>query len=294
MRRWTKIDIIWFNVKMTYTSPTYVMAKTPEERLPVKVEQPAQSRRQFLTDVSLGATGAALSSVFGNREVAAEDKDEAEGLQKIWTVENPRLIAKYKGKPVPDAIQPQAKVEPNQITLSNRGMVIANEPLPNGGTISGIWKWEHVDGDPNTSFADHLVIGLRTNAKRQDGDDHWPHELDESLEVKFMANVGTVIVRHYKGVGGARDLGEVIGDAKTDISMKEKEAIRWKVVDADGKIDIYVHDMNTPALTLTKEKDKLPDRPKDAAHHQVVIFNREPAGATNKSIMTGLEIVPTA
>ena len=271
------------------------MVQTPEEKSSSETNQPVDlGRRQFMGSMALGITGAAFASVLGNTEVAADEKEGAEGLQRTWDAENPPLIMKYKGKPVPDAIQPIAEIQPTQVSVTNRGMAIAKESLPNGGTISGTWKWEHVDGNPDKSFGDHLVIGIRTNAVRQDGDDHWPHELDEALEIKFMANVGTIIVRHYKGAGGGRDLGEVIGDAKTDIPMNEKEEIQWKVVDADGKIDIYIHDLNTPALTLTREKDKLPERPKEADHNQVVIFNRESAGAINKSTITGLEIAPSA
>ena len=222
---------------------------------------------------------------------AGEGKEEAEGLQKTWSAEDPTLVAKYKGQPVNDQIQPKADVQPKKITISCRGMVIASADCPNGGTISGIWNHKHVAGDPAKKFAEHLVIGTRTDAQRQDGDDHWPHELAHSLSIKFMANADSIVVRKYDWNGGKRDLGDVVGEVG-DIEMKPNTDIAWKVVDADGQLDVYVHDMNKPALTLTKEEHNLPDRPKGAGKNNFVAHDREVAGAINESTLTEVEVIP--
>jgi hypothetical protein len=272
-------------------SPLFIMATTPEQRETTSSEP--TSRRGFLKQVGTGTVAAAAASTLGNTGTAAEGKEAKEGLQTTWTVEEPTLVAKYKGQPVDDRIQPKADVQPKAITISCRGMAIANEACPNGGEVSGTWNHKHVAGNPDKSFAEHLVIGIRTNGVRQNGEDHWPHELDEALSIKLKANDGQVSVHQYQGAGGKRDLGNKIGEVG-DVPMKAETDIKWKVVDANGQLDVYVHDMAKPVLTLTAEKDKLPERPEGAENNKVVVHDREASGAINESTLTDVKVVPAA
>lgn len=177
----------------------------------------------------------------------------------------------------PDAVSGVTQFQdPNWIGLMNR--VYISRPWK-GGEIEFVWA--HLLTKPmtevkqNISYADHLVIGLRTDGANAP---------KRSFELK-----GTLILRIRSGSGEFRledpSKAEAGNELIKSVSLKESDEKfglepgkfhRIKIVDKDGKITVSCNGKEVLSYTGAAA-------PADG--NQIVIGNRETNGGMNISIL---------